>query len=97
MSTSTGAPVGRPQSDVRKRTVLPTTLQNMRLQAATASGLDTDMMTKMTSDEYLDKIEEELNRKVDAETDVLVEGMSELVKMSIVSELSTLSESCRRF
>ena len=69
------------RTDVRRRTVLPTTLQNMHnahITGAAAAG------NELPSEEYLDAIEEELNRKVDADTEILVEGMAELVKMSKV-------------
>lgn len=66
-------------SDVRRRTVLPTTLQN--LAHTTSSSTQPELL----SEEYLDKMEEELNRKVDVDTEVLVEGMAELVKHAQVS------------
>lgn len=46
---------------------------------------------ELNSDEYLDKMEEELNRKVDADTEVLVDGMAELVRMTKVSLSCTAS------
>lgn len=72
-------PGGPPRaSDVRRRTVAPTTLQNLIAAAATKT------YSELPSEEYLDKMEEELNRKVDLETEVLVEGMAEMVKISQV-------------
>ncbi|GAA5879785.1 hypothetical protein JCM1840_001896 [Sporobolomyces johnsonii] len=65
------------QTDVRRRTVLPTTLQNLRSTASSAAAeLD------LPSDEYLDKLEEELNRKVDQEVEGLVEGFKELIALA---------------
>lgn len=76
-------PGGAPRaSDVRRRTVAPTTLQNLIAAAATKTH------SELPSEEYLDKMEEELNRKVDVETDVLVEGMAEMVKLSQVRSCS---------
>ncbi|BGP35494.1 hypothetical protein JCM10296v2_007332 [Rhodotorula toruloides] len=64
----------RQQTDFRRRTLLPSTLNNLR--NATSSGLD------LTSDEYLDKQEEELNRVVDQNVEQLVEGMKDLVALA---------------
>lgn len=76
MSTTT-APPRQINTDVRRRTVLPTTLQNLAHLSASSAN-------ELPSNEYLDKIEEELNRKVDADMDMLVDGMAELVKLSQV-------------
>ena len=78
------APSAAPQrqTDVRKRTVLPTTLQNLRSTASSSSQAELDLLN---SDEYLDKLEEELNRKVDGEVDGLVEGLKELIALARVS------------
>ncbi|CEQ43067.1 SPOSA6832_04960 [Sporobolomyces salmonicolor] len=65
------------QTDVRRRTVLPTTLQNLR-SAASSAAAELDL----PSDEYLDKLEEELNRKVDQEVEGLVEGFKELIALA---------------
>lgn len=77
MSTTTNK-----TSDTRRRTVAPTTLQSFtNARNATTSTSEADALN---SEEYLDKMEEELNRKVDADVEVLVEGMAELVKMTKV-------------
>ncbi|GAA5916489.1 hypothetical protein JCM6882_001737 [Rhodosporidiobolus microsporus] len=68
------------QTDVRKRTVLPSTLQNLRLNS-TSGGAGRGELD-LTSDQYLDKIEEELNRRVDGDVEALVEGMRELVALA---------------
>ena len=92
-SASTTSNNGGPrQTDVRKRTVLPTTLQNMRTSAiggvagpaGAGAGAGAGGGLELSSDEYLDKMEEELNRKVDGDTEVLVDGMAELVRMTKV-------------
>lgn len=69
------------QTDVRRRTVAPTTLQNLLAASSGAQSAVNDLK----SDEALDKLEEELNRRVDEETQVLVQGMADLVGMSVVS------------
>ncbi len=68
-----------PQSDVRQRTVLPQMLHGRQLNAA--AGADDNL----SSDEYLDKMEGELNRRVDDQIDVLRDGMAELVRPTDVS------------
>lgn len=81
MASASPAQAQQPrQTDVRRRTVLPSTLNNLRNTAA--SGLD------LTSDEYLDKQEEELNRVVDQNVEQLVEGMKDLVALARVSPTS---------
>lgn len=75
------------QTDVRKRTILPTTLQNLRSTASSSSQAELDLLN---SDEYLDKLEEELNRKVDGEVDGLVEGLKELIALARVSPTSPI-------
>ncbi|GAA5956572.1 hypothetical protein JCM8115_000611 [Rhodotorula mucilaginosa] len=77
-----GAAPGRsaPQTDVRKRTVLPSTLQNMR--GAGGGGQGGAGQGDLSSDEYLDRQEEELNRRVDVHVDQLVHGMQDLVGLA---------------
>lgn len=81
-----GAAPGRsaPQTDVRKRTVLPSTLQNMR--GAGGGGQGGAGQGDLSSDEYLDRQEEELNRRVDVHVDQLVHGMQDLVGLAKVSQ-----------
>lgn len=67
------------QSDVRQRTVLPQMLHGRQLHSATNAD---DMLS---SDEYLDKMEEELNKRVDEHIDVLRDGMADLVRLTDVS------------
>lgn len=71
------------QSDVRKRTVLPNTLQNLRTTNSASS--QSAQLDQLDSDAYLDKLEEELNRKVDGEVEGLVEGLKELIALARVS------------
>lgn len=66
-------------SDVRRRAVLPTTLQNLR--ATATQGAQGTQGPPLPADEFLDKVEEELNRKLDLDLDTLVDGMAELVKV----------------
>ncbi|KAM0789750.1 hypothetical protein ACM66B_006605 [Microbotryomycetes sp. NB124-2] len=83
-ATSTTALPPR-QTDVRRRAVLPRTLQNMQQSQSSLSASSSNPLLsafELPSDEYLDKLEEELNRKVDQDTETLVEGMAELVKMA---------------
>ncbi|GAA5821589.1 hypothetical protein JCM3770_005305 [Rhodotorula araucariae] len=75
---STGAPAPR-QTDFRRRTVLPSTHHNLR--TATATGAAGDAL-ELPSDEYLDRIEEELNRRVDLDTVALVDGLRDLVALA---------------
>ncbi|KAK4051592.1 hypothetical protein OIV83_002732 [Microbotryomycetes sp. JL201] len=72
------------QTDVRRRAVLPKTLQNMQQTQASLSASSNPLLAALDlpSDEYLDKLEEELNRRVDQDTETLVEGMADLVKMA---------------
>ncbi|GAA5932708.1 hypothetical protein JCM3775_002215 [Rhodotorula graminis] len=76
--SSTAAPQPAPppprQTDFRRRAVLPSTQRNVGQGAA--GGLD------LSSDEYLDRIEEELNRRVDHDTLSLVDGMRDLVALA---------------
>ncbi|GAA5908883.1 hypothetical protein JCM8208_005608 [Rhodotorula glutinis] len=74
MSSTAPQPAPPRQTDFRRRTVLPSTQRNLGQGAA--PGLD------LSSDEYLDRIEEELNRRVDTDTTSLVDGMRDLVGLS---------------
>ncbi|BGP58213.1 hypothetical protein JCM8202_005063 [Rhodotorula sphaerocarpa] len=69
-----GAGTTAATTDVRKRTVLPSTLQNVR-----APG---QPQLELPSDAYLDREEEELNRRVDAHVEQLVDGMKDLVQLA---------------
>ncbi|GAA5901442.1 uncharacterized protein JCM6883_000214 [Sporobolomyces salmoneus] len=76
------------QTDVRKRTVLPTTLQNLRSTTSSAGSTQIEV-DGLTSDEYLDRLEEELNRKLDGELEGLVEGFKELVALARIDPLTS--------
>lgn len=69
------------------RTVLPSTLQNMRGAGGGGSGGSGQGQGQgdLSSDEYLDRQEEELNRRVDVHVDQLVHGMQDLVSLAKVS------------
>ncbi|GAA6034675.1 hypothetical protein JCM8097_001111 [Rhodosporidiobolus ruineniae] len=68
------------QTDVRRRTVLPSTLSNLRSASSAGSGGRGEL--DLPSDEYLDKVEEELNRRVDRDVEVLVDGLRDLVALA---------------
>lgn len=72
-----------PQSDVSRPSALPTA--NL-LQRPTVPLVD------QNSNEYLDAIEEEWNKKVDTEIDTLVDGMVDLVGLASVSALRRLQD-----
>lgn len=71
-----------PSSDVSRPSALPTA--NL-LRTAAHSLVD------QNSAEFLDGIEEEWNKKVDAEVDILVDGMVDLVSLASARLLSSLS------
>ncbi|KZT73041.1 hypothetical protein DAEQUDRAFT_722142 [Daedalea quercina L-15889] len=66
-----------PQSDVSRPSALPTA--NL-LQRPTVPLVD------QNSNEYLDSIEEEWNKKVDVEIDTLVDGMVDLVGLASIGD-----------
>lgn len=83
MQSSHAPPAPPKQTDFRRRTVLPSTQRNAAQQGAGSTshgGLD------LASDDYLDRVEEELNRRVDHDTQSLVDGMRDLVALAKVSE-----------
>lgn len=66
-----------PQTDVSRRAALPTASLLSRSSQPTID---------QNSDEYLQAIEEEWNKKVDVEVDTLVESMVDLVSLASVSD-----------
>ena len=68
-----------PQTDVSRPSALPTA--NL-LPKSSQPTID------QNSNEYLDAIEEEWNKKVDVEIDTLVDGMVDLVGLASVSLIS---------
>ncbi|KZV65523.1 hypothetical protein PENSPDRAFT_586721 [Peniophora sp. CONT] len=64
-----------PQTDVARRAALPTANLGQRAAPRVADE---------NSDEYLDNIEEEWNKKVDAEIATLVDGMLDLVNLASI-------------
>ena len=69
-----------PQTDVSRRAALPTA---SLLPRSSAPTIDQD------SDAYLAAIEEEWNKKVDAEVDTLVDGMVDIVSLAAVFPFSS--------
>ena len=67
-----------PQSDVSRPSALPTA--NLQRNTGSQSLVD------QNSSEYLDAIEEEWNKKVDAEVEILVDGMVDLVSLASVKK-----------
>lgn len=66
-----------PQSDVSRPSALPTARLNARPQR---SGVE------QTAEDFLDQHEESLNKRVDAEIEVLVDGMVDLVALASVED-----------
>lgn len=74
-----------PQTDVPRRSALPT---------ANLGFVQSQSLFDKPSDEYLDAVEEEWNKKVDVEIETLAEGMVDLVNLASVSCWTSLS-GCR--
>ncbi|KAG1747074.1 surfeit locus protein 5 subunit 22 of mediator complex-domain-containing protein [Suillus paluster] len=68
-----------PQTDVSRPSALPTAklLQRPAFNQA---------LVDQNSDEYLDAIEEEWNKKLDAEVDILVDGMVDIVSLASIGD-----------
>ncbi|KAH7884634.1 surfeit locus protein 5 subunit 22 of mediator complex-domain-containing protein [Phlebopus sp. FC_14] len=68
-----------PQTDVSRPSALPTAklLQRSKIDQA---------LVDQKSDEYLDAIEEEWNKKVDAEVDTLIDGMVDIVSLASIGD-----------
>ncbi|OCH83979.1 hypothetical protein OBBRIDRAFT_786742 [Obba rivulosa] len=66
-----------PQTDVSRPSALPTA---KLLQRQTQPSVD------QNSNEYLDAVEEEWNKKVDVEIETLVDGMVDLVGLASISD-----------
>lgn len=75
-----------PQTDVSRPSALPSANLLPRASQATID---------QNSDEYLDAIEEEWNKKVDVEVETLVDGMVDLVSLASVCILRLHSERYR--
>lgn len=75
-----------PDTDVSRPSALPSAnLQRTGAQVVQQS------LSAQNSAQYLDSIEEEWNKKVDAEVDILVDGMADLVSLASVSLLFCFS------
>lgn len=70
-----------PQTDVSRPSALPTA--SLLPRAGQLRGSQQAAL-EQNSAEYLDAIEEEWNKKVDAEMDILVDGMVDLVSLASV-------------
>ncbi|KIK99167.1 hypothetical protein PAXRUDRAFT_823067 [Paxillus rubicundulus Ve08.2h10] len=68
-----------PQTDVSRPSALPTATLHQRNTASQA-------LIDQNSDEYLDAIEEEWNKKLDAEVDFLVDGMVDIVSLASIGD-----------
>lgn len=70
---------GIPDTDVSRPSALPSAnLQRTAVQVVQQS------IAAQNSAQYLDAIEEEWNKKVDSEVDILVDGMVDLVTLASV-------------
>ncbi|KIJ52610.1 hypothetical protein M422DRAFT_65041 [Sphaerobolus stellatus SS14] len=67
------------QTDASRPAALPTAKIGAR-------PFDDEPVQTISSEEYLDQVEEEWNRKVDAEVDTLVDGMVDLVSIASVGD-----------
>lgn len=68
-----------PQTDVSRPSALPTA---KLLQRPTFN----QALVDQNSDEYLDTIEEEWNKKLDAEVEILVDGMVDIVSLASIGD-----------
>ncbi|SCV74767.1 BQ2448_7796 [Microbotryum intermedium] len=74
-------------TDVRRRTNQPQTLQQSQHTSTHLPALPSDaLLQDLDSQASLDKMEHELNKTVDDEVEVLVEGMVELVRASQIKD-----------
>ncbi|KAF8169762.1 hypothetical protein BJ912DRAFT_1066991 [Pholiota molesta] len=68
-----------PQTDVSRPSALPTANFLQR-------GIGSQSIVDQNSAEYLDAIEEEWNKKVDMEVEILVDGMVDLVSLASIAD-----------
>ncbi|KAG2147685.1 hypothetical protein DEU56DRAFT_785412 [Suillus clintonianus] len=68
-----------PQTDVSRPSALPTA---KLLQRPTFN----QALVDQNSDDYLDAIEEEWNKKLDAEVEILVDGMVDIVSLASIGD-----------
>ncbi|EPQ54344.1 hypothetical protein GLOTRDRAFT_78346 [Gloeophyllum trabeum ATCC 11539] len=69
----------RTETDVSRPSALPSAKLTNR-------NRETRPFADLKSDEYLDSVEEEWNKRVDAEVDTLVEGMVDLVSLASIGD-----------
>ncbi|KAH0833105.1 hypothetical protein J3R83DRAFT_12098 [Lanmaoa asiatica] len=67
-----------PQTDVSRPSALPTATLHQRSAV--------NALVDQNSDEYLNNIEEEWNKKLDAEVEVLVDGMVDIVSLASIGD-----------
>lgn len=72
-----------PQSDVSRPSALPTA---SLLQSRTSTAARLAQSQAQNSTQYLDDIEEEWNKKVDAEIETLVDGMVDIVSLASIRD-----------
>ncbi|CDO71177.1 hypothetical protein BN946_scf184845.g47 [Trametes cinnabarina] len=72
-----------PQTDVSRPSALPTAKLLQR---------PTQPLVDQNSNEYLDAIEEEWNKKVDVEIETLVDGMTDLVSLASLADTRTVNQ-----
>jgi len=66
-----------PQTDVSRPSALPSTAKLLQHPTFNQAFVD------QNSDEYLDVIEEEWNKKLDAEVEVLVNGTVDIIRLAL--------------
>jgi hypothetical protein len=78
------------ESDVSRPSALPTA--NLRLRGAQTLSQPTNagIENEHDSEAYLDAFEEDWNKRIDSEMDVLVEGMTDLVSLAQVCYINSL-------
>lgn len=76
----------RPRDDFQTDALRPAALPTAQLRGWTGGE---DKALEETSDEYLDAVYDEWNKKVDVEVDTLVDGMAALVHLASVSHNQT--------
>jgi mediator of RNA polymerase II transcription subunit 22 len=72
-------------TDVSRPSALPTANLRFRRGPATSQAAAGIAEAEQDSEAYLDAFEEDWNKRIDTEMDVLVEGMTDLVTLAQVS------------
>jgi mediator of RNA polymerase II transcription subunit 22 len=74
--------MAEPQTDVSRPSALPTAL----LRRDQASHGATSQQPQLDATEYLDSVQEDLNKRVDVEVEILVDGMADLIELAKIGE-----------